>query len=98
MTSQVKVFARRRGRRQSNASACLRGPALDGAGYTQLAKPSIAVPPTTYQSVQPNLFERIIEQTVSGSTLPNPLPHAGEGKVGAETGAAWCPPVQQAGG
>src|SRR5438105_1754266 len=74
------------------------GPALDEAGYTQLAKPSIAVPPTTYRSVEPSLFERIIDQTVSGSPLPNPAPHAGEGSVGAETGAAWCPPVQQAGG
>jgi cytochrome o ubiquinol oxidase subunit 2 len=61
------------------------GSALDNVGYTQLAKPSEAVPPTTYRSVEPNLFERIIEQTVSGSE-----------KAGA--GAAWCPPTQQAGG
>jgi cytochrome o ubiquinol oxidase subunit 2 len=61
------------------------GPALDEAGYAQLAKPSIAVPPTTYRSVEPNLFERIIDQTVSGSEK-------------AGTGAAWCPPLQQAGG
>jgi len=61
------------------------GSALDEAGYAQLTKPSKAVPPTTYRSVEPNLFERIIGQTVSGSE-----------KAGA--GAAWCPPVQQAGG
>jgi cytochrome o ubiquinol oxidase subunit II len=61
------------------------GSALDDASYAQLAKPSKAVPPTTYRSVEPNLFERIIDQTVSGSE-----------KAGA--GAAWCPPVQQAGG
>jgi cytochrome o ubiquinol oxidase subunit II len=61
------------------------GSALDDAGYAQLAKPSKAVPPTTYRSVEPNLFERIIDQTVSGS-----------GKASAR--AAWCPPVQQAGG
>jgi cytochrome o ubiquinol oxidase subunit 2 len=61
------------------------GSALDDAGYAALAKPSEAVPPTTYRSVEPNLFERIIDQTVSGSE-----------KAGA--GAAWCPPVQQAGG
>ena len=61
------------------------GSALDEAGYAQLAKPSLAVPPTTYRSVEPNMFERIIEQTVSGSK-----------KAGA--GAAWCPPLQQAGG
>jgi cytochrome o ubiquinol oxidase subunit 2 len=61
------------------------GSALDEAGYAKLAKPSKAVPPETYRSVEPNLFERIIDQTVSGSE-----------KAGA--GAAWCPPVQQAGG
>src|SRR5689334_24247032 len=61
------------------------GAALDEAGYAQLAKPSKAVPPTTYRSVEPNLFERIIDQTVSGS-----------GKASAR--AAWCPPAQQAGG
>jgi cytochrome o ubiquinol oxidase subunit 2 len=61
------------------------GSALDDAGYAALAKPSIAVPPGTYRSVEPNMFERVIDQTVSGSE-----------KAGA--GAAWCPPVQQAGG
>ncbi|MGA7261755.1 MAG: ubiquinol oxidase subunit II [Stellaceae bacterium] len=61
------------------------GSALDDAAYTQLAKPSKAVPPMTYRSVEPNLFERIIDRTVSGSE-----------KAGA--GAAWCPPTQQAGG
>jgi hypothetical protein len=43
------------------------------------------VPPTTYRSVEPKLFERIIDQTVSGSKK-------------AAAGAAWCPPLQQAGG
>jgi cytochrome o ubiquinol oxidase subunit 2 len=61
------------------------GSALDAAGYAELAKPSEAVPPTTYRSVEPKLFERIIDETVSGSE-----------KAGA--GAAWCPPVQQEGG
>jgi cytochrome o ubiquinol oxidase subunit II len=61
------------------------GSALDDAGYAQLAKPSKAVPPTTYRSVEPNLFERIIDKTV-----------AGPGKVGV--GADWCPPRRQAGG
>jgi cytochrome o ubiquinol oxidase subunit II len=60
------------------------GSALDGAGYAALAKPSKAVPPTTYRSVEPNLFERIIDQTVSGPE-----------KAGSS--AAWCPPTQQAG-
>jgi COX Aromatic Rich Motif len=86
------------------------GSALDDAGYAQLAKPSKAVPPTAYRSVEPNLFEHIIDQTVSGSALPTPgrpparagVPgapaHAGDGRVGADAGAAWCPPTQQAGG
>ena len=73
------------------------GPALDDAAYAELAKPSEAVPPTTYRSVDPKLFDHIIEQTVSGP-LPNPPRHAGEGRVGAGAGAAWCPPTQQVGG
>jgi cytochrome o ubiquinol oxidase subunit II len=61
------------------------GSALDDAGYTELAKPSKAVPPTTYRSVEPKLFERILDQTVSGS-----------GK--ASISGAWCPPLCQARG
>jgi cytochrome o ubiquinol oxidase subunit 2 len=61
------------------------GSALDDAGYAALAKPSKAVPPGTYRSVEPNLFERIIDQTTAGPEK-------------ARAGAAWCPPVQQAGG
>jgi cytochrome o ubiquinol oxidase subunit 2 len=60
------------------------GSALDDAAYAELAKPSEAVPPTTYRSVQPKLFERIIDQTTGGPENP--------------AGAAWCPPTQQAGG
>jgi len=41
------------------------GSALDAAGYAELAKPSKAVPPTTYRSVIPKLFERIVDQTVT---------------------------------
>jgi cytochrome o ubiquinol oxidase subunit 2 len=61
------------------------GSALDDAGYAELAKPTKAVPPTTYRSVEPKLFERIIDQTV-----------AGPGKAGVNAG--WCPPRHQAGG
>jgi cytochrome o ubiquinol oxidase subunit 2 len=61
------------------------GPALDNAGYAQLAKPSKAVPATTYRSVAPMLFERIVDETVSG-------------REKASVGAAWCAPGQQAGG
>ena len=42
------------------------GSALDDAGYAELTKPSKAVPPATYRSVQPKLFERIIDQTLAG--------------------------------
>jgi cytochrome o ubiquinol oxidase subunit II len=61
------------------------GSALDDSGYAELAKPSQAVPPTTYRSVEPKLFEHIIEQTVSGPEK-------------AGVGAAWHPPARQAGG
>jgi len=61
------------------------GSALDEAAYAELAKPSQAVPPTTYRSVEPKLFEHIIEQTVSGPEK-------------AGVGAAWCPPAWQVGG
>ena len=61
------------------------GSALDDAGYAALAKPSEAVPPTTYRSVEPELFERIVDQTASGP-----------GK--AQPAAAWCPPAPQVGG
>ena len=61
------------------------GSTLDDASYAQLAKPSKAVPPATYRSVEPKLFERIVDQTLSGSE-----------KAGA--GAAWRPPSRQTGG
>jgi cytochrome o ubiquinol oxidase subunit II len=58
--------------------------ALDYAGYTELAKPSQSVPPAIYRSVEPQLFERILNQTT--------------GDPGnASIGSAWCPPVRQAG-
>src|SRR5436305_8916293 len=60
------------------------GSALDDAHYAELTKPSKAVPPMTYRSVDPKLFERIVDQTASGPERP--------------AGTAWCPTVQQAGG
>jgi cytochrome o ubiquinol oxidase subunit 2 len=60
------------------------GSALDDAAYAELVKPSQAVPPTTYRSVEPKLFDRIVDETASGPERP--------------AGAAWCPPAQQAGG
>jgi cytochrome o ubiquinol oxidase subunit 2 len=41
------------------------GAALDEAGMADLAKPG-TTPPTTYRSVTPRLFERIIDQTAAG--------------------------------
>ncbi len=66
------------------ATARATGSALDDAGYAELAKPSRAVPPATYRSVDPKLFERIVDQTASGPERP--------------AGAACCRPVRQAGG
>jgi cytochrome o ubiquinol oxidase subunit 2 len=60
------------------------GSGLDDASYAELAKPSQDVPATTYRSVEPKFFERILDQT------------AGNGN--AASGGAWCPPVNQAGG
>jgi cytochrome o ubiquinol oxidase subunit II len=62
-----------------------KGPALDNAAYAALAKPSTAVPPAAYRSVEPKLFDRIIEQTLSGPRRTG-------------VGAAWCPPGSQVGG
>jgi len=42
------------------------GAALDEAGIADLKKPGTA-PPTTYRSVTPKLFERIVDQTAAGS-------------------------------
>jgi cytochrome o ubiquinol oxidase subunit II len=56
------------------------GSALDDAAYAALAKPSTAVPPTTYHSVDPKMFDRIVDKTI-----------AGPGKAGA-AGASALPP------
>lgn len=61
------------------------GQALDDPAYAELTKPRSAVPPTTYRSVDPGLFERIVEQTAL-----NPEK--------ARVGSAWCPPIPRSGG
>ncbi len=61
------------------------GSALDMAGYAALAKPSEAVPPKTYRSVDPRLFGRIVDQTALDPKE-------------RRAGGAWCPPLRQAGG
>jgi cytochrome o ubiquinol oxidase subunit 2 len=61
------------------------GSALDDPGYADLTKPSRAVPPKTYRSVDPKLFERIVDQTALDPEK-------------ARAGEAWCPPAPRAGG
>jgi cytochrome o ubiquinol oxidase subunit II len=61
------------------------GSHLDDASYADLAKPSQEVRPTTYRSVEPNLFERILDQTKGGF---------GKGRVGED----WRPLLPQPGG
>jgi len=61
------------------------GSALDDAAYAELAKPSQNVPPTTYRSVDPKMFERIVDWTVTGP---------GHGSVDK----ASSPPPYKAGG
>ncbi len=58
------------------------GSALDEAGWTELAKPGTA-PPTTYRSVTPKLFERIVDQTAAGPATADVR--------------AWCGPAPQEG-
>jgi cytochrome o ubiquinol oxidase subunit II len=43
---------------------------LDDRSYAALAKPSRAVPPATYRSVVPGLFEHIVKKTASGRNGP----------------------------
>ena len=49
------------------------GGALDEAAYAQLAKQSIADPPRTFASVDPDLFAKVISQKLA----PGPGPHDG---------------------
>jgi cytochrome o ubiquinol oxidase subunit 2 len=48
------------------------GSGLDDANYAELAKPSQDVPPTIYRSVEPKLFERILDQTTAAPGTANP--------------------------
>jgi cytochrome o ubiquinol oxidase subunit II len=61
------------------------GAALDQASYAELAKPSQNNPPTTYRSVEPKLFDRIFDQTITGPR-------------NVSIGGIRCPPARQAGG
>jgi cytochrome o ubiquinol oxidase subunit II len=61
------------------------GSALNTASYAQLAKPSKAVPPVSYSSVESDLFERIVKETTADSDRGVP-------------GGVYYPPAPQAGG
>jgi cytochrome o ubiquinol oxidase subunit 2 len=54
------------------------GSGLDDTSYAELAKPSQDVPPKTYRSVEPKLFERILDQTTKGPGTADPtMRHVG---------------------
>jgi cytochrome o ubiquinol oxidase subunit II len=59
------------------------GAALDDAGLAALTKPGLTAP-TTYRSVAPKLFERILQQTAASPGNP-------------KVDASWCPPAPQEG-
>jgi cytochrome o ubiquinol oxidase subunit II len=61
------------------------GSGLDDASYAELAKPSQDVPATTYRSVEPKLFERILDLATGGT---------GDGSIAG----AWCSPLHPMGG
>jgi cytochrome o ubiquinol oxidase subunit 2 len=61
------------------------GASLDETSYVALAKPSKAVAPSAYGSVEPRLFDRILNQAASGSGA-------------ATAGSAWCSPTLPVGG
>jgi len=48
------------------------GSGLDDASYAELARPSQNVPPTRYRSVEPKLFERILDQTTASPGTAHP--------------------------
>ncbi len=62
-----------------------RGPTLDAAGYTALAEQSINLPPSTYSSVDRDLFKQIVSQQLK----PGPGPEL------AREGIAGKPEIKQ---
>jgi cytochrome o ubiquinol oxidase subunit 2 len=55
------------------------GSGLDDASYAELAKPSQDVPSATYRSVEPKLFERVLDQTKAGPGTADPPMHQAGG-------------------
>jgi cytochrome o ubiquinol oxidase subunit 2 len=64
------------------------GPTLDAAGYAALAKPSQAVQPYTYSSVDPQLFLAIARQTAPPAPGPAPESPAHAGREVAPAGGS----------
>ena len=50
------------------------GPALDAGRYAQLAKQSIKDPPSTFSSVDPKLYQKIVSQELAPGPGPEPKP------------------------
>jgi cytochrome o ubiquinol oxidase subunit 2 len=55
------------------------GAALDAASYAELVKPSANVKPSTYPSVDPKLFDAIVDQTVPSAATGAGTPAEGKG-------------------
>jgi cytochrome o ubiquinol oxidase subunit 2 len=60
-------------------SARGKGPALDGAGYAQLSKPSSYVKPLTYGAVAPGLFDAIVADRLPTPAVQHNKPVSGTG-------------------
>ncbi len=56
------------------AAAHSSGPALDAARYAELAKQSIKDPVTTFSSVDPKLYQKIVTQELAPGPGPDPEP------------------------
>ena len=80
------------------AAARHAGPALDGAGYAELAKQSIKVSPYTYRSVDPELFQKVVSHELAPGPGPDPepSPKTKPKSAGNEPAAAGQAGTQQA--
>jgi cytochrome o ubiquinol oxidase subunit 2 len=56
-----------------------KGPALDGAGYAELSKPSSYVKPLTYGAVAPGLFDAIVADRLPAPAVQHNKPVSGTG-------------------
>jgi cytochrome o ubiquinol oxidase subunit 2 len=60
-------------------SARGKGPALDGAGYAELSRPSSYVKPLTYGAVAPGLFDAIVADRLPAPAIQHNKPVSGTG-------------------